>query len=209
MNMTSESSIIKVNTLPKLGNNKVTYLHWKNSICSFLGKKNAKCYVMYDVRVPALLKVPMDKISLEKGLDKVEFPFTREEIKKRIMGENLEYNDNEVVVYTPESLNTPTELLKLSLDFMVVVYQKKYVFTLCKTTKSFNKMKLAFNTSTEEVVTILRATITMELLHFVNDQKRPYEAFEDLRKHFEKDIESQKVKSERTIAYILFMPKRI
>eukprot|EP00924_Labyrinthula_sp_SR-Ha-C_P003664 snap_masked-scaffold_3-processed-gene-1.36-mRNA-1 protein AED:1.00 eAED:1.00 QI:0/0/0/0/1/1/2/0/163 len=163
--MRSESSIIKVNTLPKLENNKVTYLHWKNSICSFLGKKNAKCYVMYDVRVPASLKVPMDKISLEKGFDKVEFPFTREEIKKRIMSENLEYNDNEVVVYTPESLNTPTELLKLSLDFTI----PKDVLTLCRTTECFNKMRLAFTTSREEVITILRATITMELLHFVND----------------------------------------
>eukprot|EP00924_Labyrinthula_sp_SR-Ha-C_P016168 snap_masked-scaffold_4-processed-gene-21.26-mRNA-1 protein AED:1.00 eAED:1.00 QI:0/0/0/0/1/1/2/0/322 len=202
--MISESSSIKANTLPKLGNSKVTYLHWENSVCSFLGKKHAKCYVIYNVRVPALVKVPINKISLEKGVDKVEFPFTREEIRNRIISENLEYNDNEMAVYTPESLNTPTELLRLGLDSTVVVYQNKYVFTLCRTTESFNKMRLAFAISTEEVISILRATVTMELLHSINDQKRTYEAFKDIRKHFEKDVESQKVKSERTISNILF-----
>eukprot|EP00924_Labyrinthula_sp_SR-Ha-C_P009524 snap_masked-scaffold_2-processed-gene-26.12-mRNA-1 protein AED:1.00 eAED:1.00 QI:0/-1/0/0/-1/1/1/0/295 len=203
INMISESSSIKVNTFPKLRNTKVTYLHWKNSVCSFLGKKHAKCYVIYDVRVPASVKVPMNKISLEKGFDKVELLFSREEIRNKIISENLEYNDNEVVVYAPESLHTPTESLKLSLISTVVLYQKKYVFTLCRTTESSNKMRLAFATSTE-VITILRATVTMELLHFVNFQKRPYEAFEDLRKHLEKNAESQKVKSERTMTDILF-----
>eukprot|EP00924_Labyrinthula_sp_SR-Ha-C_P004935 snap_masked-scaffold_1-processed-gene-16.46-mRNA-1 protein AED:1.00 eAED:1.00 QI:0/-1/0/0/-1/1/1/0/477 len=188
---------VKANNLPRLGEENVSFIHWKDSILSFLGKKHLKVYVLRDVRNPIYIKA--DKLSL--GL---EVLFTEEEIFTRLKKEVENFKFSKTKTYDSESVDTPMMYLKLSLDATVVTMENKKVFQFFRDRKKCIEAKLQYAAGTEEVKTVLRATVTMDLMHYINQEKTAFECFTQLSSYFEKSSDNQLIKSERYLQEIKF-----
>eukprot|EP00924_Labyrinthula_sp_SR-Ha-C_P006698 snap_masked-scaffold_29-processed-gene-1.48-mRNA-1 protein AED:1.00 eAED:1.00 QI:0/-1/0/0/-1/1/1/0/178 len=177
-----EPKSIKAAKLRKLGEKETSFHHWKEVILSFIGKKHLRVYVLRDVRNPTYIREPTLS-PLSKTKDTEDETVSEEEIIKN--GKEIEeFKKSETKIYTPDSIDTPMLLLKLSLNSTVVSTSGKKIFQLFRNRKKCIEAKLIYALNCEEVKTILRATVTMDLMHYIAEDKNTFESFNSLVEHF-------------------------
>eukprot|EP00924_Labyrinthula_sp_SR-Ha-C_P004095 snap_masked-scaffold_3-processed-gene-13.30-mRNA-1 protein AED:1.00 eAED:1.00 QI:0/0/0/0/1/1/2/0/157 len=152
-----------------------------------------KIYVLRNARNPTYIKEPTLS-PLSKTKDTENEPFSVEEITKRIGKEIKEFKRSGTKVYTPDSFDIPMLLLKLSLSSTVVSTSEKKVFQFFRNRKKYIVAKLIYASNSEEVKTILRATVTMVLMHYISEEKNAFQSYKSLNAHFEKSSDDQLVK---------------
>eukprot|EP00924_Labyrinthula_sp_SR-Ha-C_P006587 snap_masked-scaffold_38-processed-gene-2.80-mRNA-1 protein AED:0.46 eAED:0.46 QI:0/0/0/0.5/1/1/2/0/1046 len=185
MNIGKES-----NKLPKLGTPRVPFRDWETTILAYLGKKHLSMFLQYEITSPRLLK---EDSSAREGL---------QQYLKEINNEEF-YDVKKVKVYNDESMDTPLELMNLSMTASVVVLDK-LVVPCYYDKKVFLKDKMELASKQLEVIHTLRRSMTIELVHYIDNGPTIFHGMMQIRIHYMKDKDTARIQAKRRLQNIQY-----
>eukprot|EP00924_Labyrinthula_sp_SR-Ha-C_P006637 snap_masked-scaffold_29-processed-gene-0.1-mRNA-1 protein AED:1.00 eAED:1.00 QI:0/0/0/0/1/1/2/0/998 len=183
----------KTRELPRLGSSRVIFRDWEASLRAYLGKKHLALFIMYEVAAPMLIKQ-------EKEVNKTELDLVKDLLKNN----NYDINKNtSIKIFTKTSNDTPMELMKLSLECNIYVFQH-YLFMIYNNEEKFYQAKVEYASNVQSVLHILRSTLSLELIHYIEASSTLFNGFLAIKYHYEKDSETARVAAKRRLNTIQF-----
>eukprot|EP00924_Labyrinthula_sp_SR-Ha-C_P016560 maker-scaffold_6-snap-gene-7.13-mRNA-1 protein AED:0.92 eAED:0.92 QI:0/0/0/0.5/1/1/2/0/1019 len=183
----------KTRELPRLGSSRIIFRDWEASLRAYLGKKHLALFIMYEVAAPMLIKQ-------EKEVNKTELDF----VKDLLRNNNYDINrTTSIKTFTKTSNDTPMELMKLSLECNIYVFQQ-YLFMIYDNEEKYYQAKVEYASNVQSVLHILRSTLSLELIHYIEASSSLFNGFSAIKYHYEKDSEAARVAAKQRLNTIQF-----